>query len=115
MTLRNAPVVLRSLIIAGGLALGFTIAACAEDESFDNVAGCEAYISDISAVFEECVADASVFENSVDCSVYDDVTTCDIGDYWACLGGAYSCDMDTMVVDVDAAALSECANLASCD
>lgn len=115
MNARIVPTIIRSFIVAGGLALGITVSACAEEESYDNVTGCEIYVEQVSAAFEDCGADPSAFEAGVACSSYADVTACDIGDYWACLGGGYSCDTDTMTFEIDPGVLAECASLASCD
>lgn len=115
MNAQIVPTIIRSLIVAGGLALGFTVSACAEDESFDNVTGCEIYVEEVSAAFTDCGMDPSGFADGVACSLYADITACDIGDYWACLGGGYSCDTDTMTLEIDPGILAECASLAMCD
>ena len=79
-------------------------------KGFDNVEACEGYNSRLESVYTQCgITWDEAYE--VDCSIYADVS-CDVSDYFECLGNAYSCNPDTNTVELgDTAA---CADLADC-
>ena len=88
----------------------FAVAACGDDDdsgSVDNVAACNDLQDTINGL------DCMTSDVDLSCDSYDSYT-CDISDYYDCVGDCYSCDGDTLNFDSTKYS-DECTPLATCD
>ncbi|NVB38026.1 hypothetical protein G6O69_09295 [Pseudenhygromyxa sp. WMMC2535] len=109
-----------SLLLLSALVLGCGLdpnAPVDDDDGSSNASGGAGEGSDPVSACEELedtlAACVSSLEGTLNCSYYAD-TVCDLEDYFECINGAYGSCSDGYFPNVDAAALQDCALLASC-